>query len=836
MLKTYWLIAVRKMLRYKVQSFINILGLTIGITACLVIYLLTRHELSYDTFHPNKDRIYRVVAEETDNGNSAKRGFLLVPLPVRLRDELTGVSHVAAFYLYKAKVNIPENGATRTNATRANATRANAPRANATPGKLFDAPGDGMPIPLIVTDSQYFGMFHYQWLAGNAATSLINPHSVVLTESEMKKYFGNIAPDQAMGRTVIYADSLDMTVRGIVKDWTGNSDLNYSDFLSLSTVPGSFLKNTIDLTQWGGWWARAQAFVELAPGATVQRVERQFPAILNKYWQHGKGDTAALALQPLRDLHFNAEYKDYFIRKAHLPTLYGLMGIAGFILLLAAINFINLSTAQSLFRTKEIGIRKVLGSRRKDIAIQFLGETLLITILAVLVSVLITPTVIFLLHDYLPPGVHLDSSLLTLAFLGLIAVCTALLAGWYPARVISGLLPVLSLKGQTSKSAIPNRYLHRALIVFQFTISAAFILCTVIVARQLRYVLNTDLGFSSDAILTFRPADSDPTASLEAFANALSKMPEVELVTRHMETPISASHSGTGFDFEGPAGKTSVDAAFDLADTTYLRLFGLKLVAGRNFFASDTMREMLVNEAATKQMGFGRPEDALGTVIRTGVNHGGGPIVGVIKDFHARDMHSAITPFFVSTNRDWWSVVSIRLAPAARNPEAIHALLGKAERIWHETFPNETFKCTFFDDSIAALYSNERHLSNLLRLAMVIAILISCMGLLGLASFAAQQRRKEMSIRKVLGATAGRIVALLTESFLWPVALAFAIAVPVAWYFMDRWLQSFVYRTTMPWWIFAYCGVAAIAIALLTVGYQALRTAMVSPAEGLRTD
>jgi putative ABC transport system permease protein len=821
MLKTYWLIAVRKMLRYKIQSIINILGLTIGITACLIIFLLVRLELSFDTFHPNKDRIYRVVASETDNGNSAKRGFLLAPLPVTLRDELTGAKHVAAFYLYKAKVNIPESGSKR---------------ATTAPGKLFDAPGDGMPIPLIVTDSQYFGMFHYQWLAGNAATSLINPHSVVLTENEMKKYFGNITPDQAMGRTVIYADSLNMTVTGIVKDWTGNTDLNFSDFLSFSTVAGTFLKNTIDLTQWGGWWARAQAFVELGPGGTVQRIERQFPAILNKYWQHGKGDTATLVLQPLRDVHFNAEYKDIYIRKAHLPTLYGLMGIAGFILLLAAINFINLSTAQSLIRTKEIGIRKVLGSRRIDIAVQFLGETLLITILAVLLSVLITPPTISLLHDYFPPGVHLDTSVAILSFLALITICTALLAGWYPARVISRLLPALSLKGQTSQSATPNRYLHRALIVFQFTISVAFILCTVMVARQLHYVMNTDLGFSSDAILTFRPADSDPTSGLEAFANKLGELPGVDLVTRHIETPIADGHFGTGFDFRGPGGKKSVDAAFDLADTNYLRLFGLKLVAGRNLFASDTIREVLVNETAARQMGFNRPQDALGTVVTTGINGAGGPIVGIIKDFHSQDLHEAISPFLVSTDRNSWSVVSIRLTPAARNPEAIHALLGKTEKFWHKIFPNETFKYTFFDETIAALYSNERHLSNLLRLAMVIAIAISCMGLLGLANFAAQQRSKEMSIRKVLGASAGQIVALLTGSFLWPVALAFAIAAPIAWYFMNEWLQSFVYRTTMPWWIFACCGIAAVAIALLTVGYQALRTATANPAESLRTD
>jgi ABC-type lipoprotein release transport system permease subunit len=818
MLKTYWLIAVRKMLRYKIQSVINILGLTIGITTCLVIFLLTRFELSYDTFHPNKDRIYRVVADVSFNNRPEHLSSLLIPLPITLQKELTGVRHVAAVYVYRPRVDIPQQ------------------ERSVSPAKSFDAPADdAVRSSIIITDPQYFAVFHYQWLAGNAATSLTNPHSVVLTENEMTKYFGNISPDQAVGRTVIYADSLKMYVTGIVKDWSGNTDLNFKDFLSLSTVPGSFLKKFINMDAWGLWAGRAQAFVELAPGSLPQQVERQFPAILKKYWHPDPTDHGALALQPLRDLHFNADYHDSYSRKVHLPTLYGLMGIAGFILLLAAINFINLSTAQSLQRTKEIGVRKVLGSRRIDIAVQFLGETLLLTILAVLLSALLTPAAILLLHDYFPSGVHLDTSLATLIFLALITLCTALLAGWYPARVISRLLPALSLKGQTAKSAVPNRYLHRALIVFQFTISAAFILCTVIVTRQLHYVLNTDLGFSSDAILTFRPADADQRTRTKILADKLSKLPEVALVTRHIETPMADGHDGTGLSY-GPIGTKPIDANYDLADPNYLRVFGLKLVAGRNLFASDTMRELLINESAARQLGFSNPQDALGHIATTGVDNTGQPIVGVIKDWHSQSLHEAISPFFISTQTYWEGVVSVRLDPTARNPEAIHGFLVKAEKIWHEVYPNESMNYSFFDESIAALYSNERHLSNLLGLAMVIAILISCMGLLGLASFAAQQRSKEMSIRKVLGASVGRIVALLTGSFLWPVALAFAIAVPVAWYFMNQWLQSFVYRTTMPWWIFACCGIAAVAIALLTVGYQALRTATANPGDTLRTD
>jgi putative ABC transport system permease protein len=313
-------------------------------------------------------------------------------------------------------------------------------------------------------------------------------------------------------------------------------------------------------------------------------------------------------------------------------------------------------------------------------------------------------------------------------------------------------------------------------------------------------------------------------------------MPEIALVTRHIETPMGNGHDGTPLNYKGPRGDEHLDASFDLADTNYLRVFGLQLAAGRNLFAADTIRELLVNETAARQMGFSRPQDALGHLVTTGINNAGGPIVGIIKDFHSQSLHEAISPFFIGSERSWETAVSIRLAANARNPEAIHGLLGKVEKIWHEVYPNETFKYAFFDESIAALYSDERHISGLLTLAMVIAILISCMGLLGLATFAAQQRSKEMSIRRVLGASAGRIVALLTRNFLWPVALAFVIAIPVAWYFMRNWLQGFVYRTTVPWWIFAACGGAAVVIALLTVSYQAVRTATANPAQRLRAD
>ena len=812
MIRNYWLVAIRKLLRHKIHSIINILGLTIGIASCFIIFLLTRYELSYDTFHPGKDRIYRVVALRGSHlDDTRKLGYLPSSVPPTLQTELTGCEAIAGFYLFNAQVTIPGRE----------------PR-------HFDAPERGATPDIVVAQPAYFRIFHYQWLAGNPATSLNEPFRVVLTSEQLQRYFGDITPAAAIGRQLIYRDSLNVFVSGIVKSWGHNTDFAFNDFISFATVENSFLKGNLSFGQWGNWGGFVQGFVKLAPGTNPAQIDRQFPAFVKKYMDPGPGGSVQLHLQPLRDIHFNADYMDMYAHKAHLPTLYGLMAIAVFILLLAAINFINLSTAQSLQRTKEIGIRKVLGSRRKDIAIQFLGETFLTTLLATVLSILITPLILHLLHNYLPQGLHLTLTTLNIIFLIGITVITALLAGFYPAKVISALLPVLSLKGQATRDLQPNRYLHRTLIVFQFTISLVFIMGTVIVTRQLHYVLNTDLGFDKDAILTFRTRGNYPAADREVLAQKLRSLPGVALVTRHSETPEAARHGGTGIGHKGATDRESL-ASFEMCDTNYLRLFGIPLVAGRNVFPRDSIHEFLINETCVKLLGFKTSEEALGQTLYTGMNNYQGPIVGVIRDFHSQSLHEAIGPFFMLYSPRT-SSISIKLASSVRTPEAVATILHKVQTLFKTTFPNEKFSYSFFDESIANLYQEEQKISDLMRLAMLIAILISCMGLLGLATFAAEQRSKEISIRKVLGASVGRIIALLTGNFLWPVALAIVIATPLAWYFMNRWLQGFVYRTTIPWWIFASCGLAAIGIALLTVGVQSIRAATANPVEKLRSE
>ncbi|HXB93437.1 MAG TPA: FtsX-like permease family protein [Puia sp.] len=810
MLRNYWLIAIRKLWKHKAHAVINILGLTVGITSCLVIFLITHFELSYDHFHRDGDRIYRVVTEITLNGRQIPGSALPAPVARTLPGEVTGCDAIAGFFNLSSGVVIPGKAAGEQK-------------------KEFN-PVQGAPSPIIIADAQYFQIFRYKWLAGNPATSLNDPFRVVLSAAEVKHYFGDITPQEAMGRLVIYSDSLQTYVSGVVEDWDHNTDFAFRDFISYSTAQRSFIGKNFWLDDWHNISGASQAFVLLDKGSTVAQVQRQFASFVKKYNFRGPGYSAMLSLQPLADIHFSTVYRDMYSRQAHLPTLYGLMALAVFILLLAVINFVNLSTAQSLQRTKEVGIRKVLGSRRKDIVWQFLGETFLFTLLAVILSLLITPLVITLLRQYMPAGLRFEYNIPTLLFLLGMTVATSLLAGLYPAKVISALLPVLSLKGQATRNLAPNRFLHRGLIVFQFTISLAFIICTVIVTRQLHYILNADLGFDKDAIITFRAMGPmmGPQKDREVLAQQIRALPGVAMVGRNGQTPQSSmARSGT-FVYHGPK-DDSVDGIWQDADTNYLRLFGIKLAAGRNYFANDSVAEYLINETMARQFGFRRPEDAIGQRANDGI------IVGVIRDFHSGPLKRAIPPLSMSYSKKG-NLISIRLAPTARQPEAIATVISRVEKLWRTTYPNEKFSYTFFDDDIAKLYKQEQQVSGLMRLAMIIAISISCMGLLGLVTFTAEQRQKEISIRKVLGASMAGLFRMLTLDFLWPVALAFVIATPVAWYFMYDWLKGFAYKTTVPWWIFGLCGLAAVVIALLTVSFQVLRAMRVNPAKALRTD
>jgi putative ABC transport system permease protein len=700
--------------------------------------------------------------------------------------------------------------------------------------QLVFFPVDEEPSPITFTQQTYFDMFKYRWLAGNRATALNDPFRVVLTEKEATKYFGPEDPNRWLGRVVVYSDSLRVTVSGIVADWKGNSDFAFQDFISYPTIHSSFLKNDYESNGYGMWDYGNYVMVKLAP-----RVVSQLPAFLDRHLKQDQGDgRRALGLQPLSDIHYNEKYRDAFSRKANLPTLYGLAGIAAFILLIAAINFINLSTAQSVRRSREIGVRKVLGGRRGALIVQFMGETLLLVLAACVLALLIANPLLAAFRSLLPRGVQLEVfQWQTFVFLGAIAFVTCLLAGWYPARVLSSYKPVLSLKGQGIQQLNNKSYLRKVLIVFQFTVSLIFIIGTLIVTRQIHFMMNTDLGFDHDAIVNFRSGPDGAQHRRTVLEDKLRAIPDIKLIARSMNTPLAAGHNGTNIIYhKGMAGERTADASFDCIDTNFLRLYGMHLAAGRDLFASDTLREFLINETCAKQLGFQHPEDAIGKVVDIGMNHGHGPIVGVVKDFHAQTMHEVIKPFFISSYTRAEGFFSIKLGTTGQTGDQLKSTLTQMEKAYAEVYPDRKFEYRFYDETIARLYEKEQKTAALLNIAMGIAIFISCLGLFGLAAFIAEQRTKEIGIRKILGASVANIVGMLSKDFLWLVGIAIVIASPVAWYFMRQWLQDFVYRIPISWWTYAFAGFGAIGIALVTVSFQAIRAATANPVESLKVE
>ncbi|HXB91811.1 MAG TPA: ABC transporter permease [Puia sp.] len=825
-MKKQLLFALRRLGRHKLTTGINLLGLTFGILSCVVIYLYVSFEFSYDKFHADAARIYRLVVPTTnDYGIESNGAMMSGPIGPALRQETTGFSAVTTLFTDDSHVLIPVAGQ---------------------PVRVIPGISGDQTYHITFADTDYLKIFHYQWLAGNPATALQKPFSVVLTQSEAKRYFQRGTPEDWMGRSVVYEDSLTVSVTGIVKDWDRNSDFGFKDLISYSSLENSFLKTYIQ--NWNMAGSNINVYVKLAPGTTIAQAEQQFPAFFQR---HGT-KKARLALQPLADIHFNAAYQDPYSRRAHKPTLFALAGIALFILVIAAINFINLATAQSVLRAKEVGIRKVMGSSIGGIVRQFLIETGVIVVAAMALALLLTNPVIAALHGFIPEGVRLHmTDPDTWLFIGTTIGVTCLIAGWYPGRALSSFLPVTSLKGQGFRQLNSKSYLRKGLIVFQFTVSLLFIIGTLMVGRQIHYMLNTDLGFNKDAILTIDIPRDQPNNRKDVLAAEIRHLTGVRQVSLNTADPQSLQHEflGMQLEYKGPTDVTIMPGG-DFIDTGYLSLYGMTLVAGRNFYLADTARRaipasgstpaqpgyqaIILNETAARALGFNQPADAIGKQMINGPISG--PVVGVVKDFHSDDMHAKIRPFLFSTQAGTGRQLSVKLSSAGASAAEVRKMMANMESVYKKIYPGTPFQSQFFDQSLEQLYTQERQTSQVLNIAMGIAIFISCMGLFGLAAFTANQRTREIGIRKVLGAGVPQLVSMLSREFVLLVGISTLIAAPVAGWGVYEWLQHFAYRTSMPWWIFVLAGIAAMVIALLTISLQTIRAATANPVTSLRSE
>ncbi len=806
MLKSHFMIAWRVLERNKVYAAVNVLSLALGICACIVIGTIAKYEFSFDRHQPNRDRIYQVVSYRQITNDDPVTVVPIVPpeLPAIMATDLPGAEKVAPYHLLPdATVNIPE------------------------------APGHTFMAKPIVAGPEYFSIMHYSWLVGSPEIALTEPFKVVLTEKSARLYFGPLSPEAILGRRIVYNDSVTVSVAGIIKDWSHNTDFPFTDFISISTARQKFLAGTLGLDTANAKDIpyTSRVLLKLAKGVDAKHVNASLTSLFNRSL-HPKFYSGA-GLQRLSEIHFAASDSDAGIRTRNKPTLYILMAISVFILLLAIINYVNLATAQSISRDKEISIRKVLGSSRTSIILQFLSETLVLTLLAIVLASLFVQPVLSAFRTFIPEGVHFDPlEFGTLFFLLCITIITTLLAGIYPARLLSSSRPKLSLQNAAASRGSEKWWLRRALIVFQFTVSLAFIIGSLVIGRQIHFMLHTDPGFHSDAIGSVSTNESGNNMErVKLIESALSSLPGVSQVARQDMPPMGMDMGITTVQYAAlPDQKISVQMI--KGDENYIPLYKIRLLSGRNLLPSDTMREVVVNESLSRLLGFTEPEQAIGKMIFT--RNKIVPIVGVVADFHKSSFREVVKPLLITGMA--CTDLAIRLETKNRPASEARIILSRVQEEWKNFYPHTPFEFSFLDDEIAQLYRKEQTTSWLMKIAMGITLFICCIGVFGLTMFTAQRKTKEIGIRKVLGASISDILVLMGKDFMYLVLFALIIASPIAWLFMNRWLQDFAYRISFGPDLFLLSGAALLAVTLITVSWYSLKAARSNPVNSLKVE
>lgn len=821
MIKNYFKIALRSFKQHKLFTFINIIGLSIGISAALVIYLIVNYDFTFDKFHKDGDRIYRVVTNFTFSGEQGYNGGVTGPLPEAVKNEVTGLEETAPFFnLYEIATTIP-NG-------------------SKAPAKFKKEEN------IVLADKRYFKLFQYKWLAGSANTSLNEPYQLVLSSDQAKIYFPLLTYGQMLGKQVIFEDTIKATVTGIVQKFEKNTDFKFQDFLSYSTINSArALKDQVQPTDWGSTTSSSQFFVKLLPNTSIVNVEKQINTLFRKHHPAGpedRGNTQNFHLQKLSELHFNENYGNFDgSHVASKTTLYGLLIIAAFLLLLGCINFVNLTTAQASQRAKEIGIRKTMGSTRFQLIGQFLSETFMITLLAVVISVVLVPVILKLFSDFIAKDIKLDfiSQPGLIVFIILLTIIVSIVSGFYPALVLSNYKPVLVLKNQayTGTNKTRKAWLRKSLTVTQFIIAQFFIMATILVSKQIYYALHKDLGFKKDAILYITtPWKNNSNNDKRVFLNQLKAMPQVELISQGGEPPSSGSTNSTEVTYKDGKKEIKTDVELKFGDENYLSVYKIKLLAGRDLRVGDTTQQLVINTTYAKVLGFKDVRQAVGKYIDW--NKKKSEIIGVVADFYQKSLHAPIKPLAVIFPNSQYNNNTFHIALKSQTTgghEWKQAIFGM-ERSWKAIYPNNDFEYQFFDESIAKFYETEQHTSKLLTWATGLSILISCLGLLGLAMFTTNLRTKEIGVRKVLGATVSQIVTLLSTELVVLVLLSFLIVTPLAWWAMNKWMQNFADKTTISWWIFALSGVGMLLTAFLTLSFQTIKAAIANPVKSLRSE
>ncbi len=813
MLRNYLKTALKIFTRNIAFTTINVLGLSIGISAALVIFLIVQHDYSFDKFEKDHGRIYRVVENYTLKVSGKSHGSAAMPDPIAtaVANEVTGLDAVVAL-------------------TKGNTAKVSVAAQHADQKTLFNN-----QEKIVFTNPNYFDLIVYDWLAGNAATALQQPNTVVLTASNAKLYFPKLSAGEVIGRELYFDDSVRMTVTGIVKDITRNTIFNYKTFISRVTLETTSLK-----PRFWDRWDHAQSsllFVKLAPGTSTANINSQINKLFTKYNKPNADDPEirTFDLQPLSDTHFKGYYDSNSPGLADKSILNGLLAVAAFLLLLACINFINLTTAQASQRSKEIGVRKTMGSSKRQLTLQFMGETFLLTLIATLISAAMAPVLLKLFAAWTPEGLRFDiiGEPRILLFLLFLVVIVSMLAGFYPSIMLSSYKPVSVLKGQAYANAgqSQNAWLRKTLTVSQFVIAQVFIIAALLVNKQINYTLHKNIGMRKDAVLYVGNYTDTSSVKKILLRNKLNAIPGIAMVSLSMDPPSSP---GTWIDimkYENGNKRIQADVQVKIGDSNYIKLYQIKLLAGNNLAGNDTMGDLLINETYLHALGFDNPDEIIGQSIDV---YGKKRVVGVVQDFNQKSLREAITPLLITGGIASEYTFNIALHPQDVGITAWKNTIDKIGQAWTEVYPDKDFNYAFLDETIAAYYTAEQNVSTLLRWSTGLTIFISCLGLFGLVIFITNLRIKEIAVRKVMGAGVLQIVSLLSKDFLKLIVIAFVIAVPIAWYGANTWLQNFAYRTTLSWWIFLTGGLSLFLLALIIMSIRTIKAALANPVRSLR--
>lgn len=816
MVRSYFTTALRALKRNWSYAIINVSGLTLGLACCLLLFVAIRYELSFDKHNTHADRIYRMLGANKTDPEARPGPGITFPALAALRNDFPELKHQLTMVSRVRSAVVSVSG-----------------RAGTDKKKFQEK--DGV---IAFAEPEYFNLFDYNWEKGSPQTALSNPNTVVLSDRIAHKYFGDANP---MGKTIRLENRMDFVVTGIVQAPLATSSMPFDVFLAHASILA--YGNTSPPDDWKSVYGGAQIYMLLPPPLAgsetpAARMERQLIGFVNKYHDPEDAKKLQYILQPLTDIHFATNITNYAQRSISIEMIWAMVLIGLFILGTACINFINLATAQAIRRSREVGVRKVLGSTRGQLVRQFLGETGVLTGIAVVLALLVAQIALPYVGELLniTPGAVTLFSPTVLGFLVILGIVTTMLAGFYPALVLSGYQPILALKGKV-RAVGSGHYLtlRRGLIIGQFAISQLLLIGTIIAYSQMNYFRSADLGYDQDAVLTVMLPQNEP-GQLENLRAKLTNVPGVKSLSFGMTTPSSNANWTTGFRFENEEKDPGYGVLMRPGDTAYVHTYGLKLLAGRLYQPADSIRELVINETFMKRLGFQKPEQVIGKLMTVAGENVKKPIVGVVKDFNMFSLREQVEPSVLTTQRGNYRTMAIKLSTQQGGTEAISQLLKQVETAWTATFPEFVFQYEFLDETLANFYKSEERMYLLFQLLAGIAIFIGCLGLYGVVAFMAESRTKEVGIRKVLGASMVNIVGLFSIDFVKLVVIALVIASPIAWYVMQKWLADFAYKIDIAWWMFALAGLLAVGVALLTISFESIKAALMNPVKSLRSE